>query len=959
MRRFLSTLLLCGATLIGVGVSTSPVIVTRMDSDLAYANGKTLYFKASEWDDGTNNGNYTDSAGEFLHYDETRSKQAISYIADTMRTRLDAYGITSYKVETQGSDTIAVTIRTPGDSAAEYSAIQSYLAFSGQDYELDASDVTLEGYAFDEHLTDIIDGQTAKIVDWEMNGFNVPTVVIPLKSGDDYKNAFTNLVDYCKKHTTKGDTEKGTEDQTTAIVVWANRLEGDTNETAEVDTNVAAKVFASVNPNDGVYYESGDTDQKTPFLRLIPRSAATSGEQYDPSKTQQAYDAARAMMLSFNASKFVYDELKVGTTVPQFHVTFAYSVTAPASVESLIVLGDWNPSVAMSATFISIGICLIFLIALLAIFERIMAVLELSVMAISVFSAFAVFVSFGAAFNVAALIGLTVGALISLFGPIYYSAKLKEEIYKGRTVKKAHAEAVKKALLPTLDVNLVAILIGVCVYALAGDVASKAGVMLVLCGFFGFIASILYTRVAGWMLCNDSTVAKNFPKLLGVKSDRIPDLIKDEKPTYFGPYADRDFRRGKKISLIATAAFLLAGLGATIGWGVATNGNSFFNSSSYEQSAPTLRIDVRSNSSTLIDTSAFADTASIWNKAYKEGAPNDIFHAYKVSDVYLADYFSNIVRCDSPLDLYYGQGAGGLRQYWWYYEAKFASSNSVLAKAIALDAKDIVVSRYNAVSGQFEAQPSINTVSALADDIIMRYAGGAITPLEYGASTERLIITFDPVVPNDLTPYLWQIALGVGVGLAAAMVYMVLRYRPSRGLAATLIAAGSSFVAVTFFALTRISTVPSVALAAIPVAVIALALSIFIFASEKDIARESKEKDKHLLEFHLNCLNTAISRQAGNVLVFSLLGFYAAIVFLAFGPRIYATAYIGEVLGIALALALALTATYSLSGVFMRLFSNVRLAAPKRKPKKKPVGQLMRKNVSAEPEESIVPGIND
>ena len=99
MRRFVSYLLLAGATLVGVGAATVPTAL-RMDADMAYESGKTLYFRATEWDDSTTNGNYTDADGAYLDYDPALSKQPIAYIAETMRERLDAYELSGYKVET-------------------------------------------------------------------------------------------------------------------------------------------------------------------------------------------------------------------------------------------------------------------------------------------------------------------------------------------------------------------------------------------------------------------------------------------------------------------------------------------------------------------------------------------------------------------------------------------------------------------------------------------------------------------------------------------------------------------------------------------------------------------------------------------------------------------------------------------------------------------------------------------
>ncbi len=960
MRRYISYLLLCGATLIGVGASTVPTILS-MDADTAYEPGKTLYFRAAEWDEDSLNGNYTNADGEFVHNIDGVSKQPVEYIADTMRSRLDAYGLSGYKVETQGEDTLAVTVRAPKDSALIYSYLENYLAFSGGDYELDASNTKNDGYAYNEAWSDIIDGQTATIVDMEQGTYNVPTVVIPLKREDKYKTAFDELVKYCTDNTTEANEESGTEASSCNIVVWSNRLESDTYELSTSNNNIRSKIVSEVAPSMGVYYESSDEDKERPFLRLIPSSGATSGETYDPTHTQEAYDAARTLMLTINAGSFVYDELKTASeaNAPKYAVTYIYSENAPATVENLISLGDNYATVAMSATFISIAVCALFLVVLLAVFERIMAVLHVATLAISTFSSFAVFSAFGAAFNIAALIGLAATSLLTLFGSLYYSAKLKEELYKGRTLKKAHAEAVKKVLLPTLDMSVIAILIGVCLYALAGDVASKAGVMLVLGGFFSFFANLIYTRLGGWLLCNDSTMASNFGKQLGVRTERIPDLAKEEKPTYFGPYAGRDFSKGKKVSLIATCAFVLAGIGASIGWGIASSGNSFFNSSAYQVAAPVLRIDVRSNDANIISNAGLSSIDALNDATYSEGTPNDVFHYYKVEGKFLSDYVSDLTLSTSR-STYVGEADTGVTYYWFYFEAELGKNSDTLRKALATDDGAISVEKWGGTV--FAPSSSITTFAELSEDIISEFGGaGVVDNTAYGSRSEGVYVSFSAVTPADLTPYLWQVTLGLGVGLASVLVYLCLRYRPSRGIVAGLSVSFAAFIATSFFILTRIATSPVVSLGSIPVAVLGFGLALFILGAEKEIFRESKEKEKNTAEFRLACLNEATSRQAGNVLLYALLTFYVAVVFIAFGPRLYANAYIGMVLGIAFSLALALTAMAYCSGLLGKQFAKIRFVRkPSSKKKKaKQGGQLMRKRNSAEPEESIFIGIND
>ena len=125
MRRYIAYLTLSAALLIASGATLAPTVL-NMDADLAYAEGQTLYFKASEYLDESQNGNYgvADGSGalSFLGQEDVdaNGEFIVESIASTMRSRLDTWGISEYKVETQGYDTIAVSLRTPKDASVQY-----------------------------------------------------------------------------------------------------------------------------------------------------------------------------------------------------------------------------------------------------------------------------------------------------------------------------------------------------------------------------------------------------------------------------------------------------------------------------------------------------------------------------------------------------------------------------------------------------------------------------------------------------------------------------------------------------------------------------------------------------------------------------------------------------------------------------------------------------------------------
>jgi hypothetical protein len=161
MRRYISYIIMCAAMLLGVGAATVPM-VKATNPDLAYADGKTLYFKAShfEADSPIQNGSYS----EFLDSSDVYGgTPVIDELASVVSERLAGWDMSEIEVETQGYDTIAVTLRSPNNNLTQYSYLQQYLAFSGGDFELDATNTTYDDYAHPDALNDIIDGQSARI----------------------------------------------------------------------------------------------------------------------------------------------------------------------------------------------------------------------------------------------------------------------------------------------------------------------------------------------------------------------------------------------------------------------------------------------------------------------------------------------------------------------------------------------------------------------------------------------------------------------------------------------------------------------------------------------------------------------------------------------------------------------------------------------------------------------------
>ena len=940
MRRYISYIILCAAALVGVGAATAPVI-ENLNPDLAYADGRTLYFKAAHYVEGSQNGNYSD----FLDSTDldASGNPVIEDLSDEVSYRLDNWGMSEYEVRVEGYDTIAVSLRAADDSETQYGYLQQYLAFSGGDYALGASDTTHDDYPDADVLDDLIDGQEARIENIDMGQYKVPVVVVPLQEGNEYKEAFLNLIEYCVDNTTEDTTNEETGEtvagETTLLVVWANRQEGDEYSLTETDANVASRILTveSAVGDNAVWYADSDEDKENPELQLIPASGAISEGNYNPEMTKEAYEAAVFLRNMVNASSY-----------GDYRLTYTYSEPISATVESLVTLGDYAITPTFGRTLICVLVSFVVLAIILALFDRIFALAHLSTLALTVFASLATFMAFGSQFNIAALIGLALVAGVSLFGSVFYSARLKDELYKGRTLKKANQEAGKKSFWPTIDAGIVSIILGIFVYFFAGDLASKAGIVLVFGGFFATLANLIFTRIAAWLLSTDTYMQSSFAKQLHVDSNKIPDVLKEEKQSYFGPFANHDFGKGKWYVTALSVLFVLAGISTMLGFGITNSGN-IYNDAAYREESTVLHLEVRSDAADSITVAPLSGLDSIRGED-ADGNPN-LLSAIKIGDQVLDDIVTDAYLSESPKAVYESADAGeGRTYYWYYYEIRLDEYFPLLEE----NGADATYEVYFAEGKDAEG----NLVWGAAQNLSLNDAVSTYIASELVAEESFYSVSFATIIPTVSQPDIGVFSLGLGLGIVVAGLYLILRYRPSRGLAAIVVSSATAYISLSFFVFTRMSVTPLVALGSLGSALIVYLLFLFLGHSEKEIASSNHDKSLSSIEIRRDAANKSASRQAGSIFLIALSLAYVALIFFAFGPTSFAYPYLNFLLGIFFALALLLCVYPLLEMGLASLFAKTRIKPVAKKKKKKVGGQLLKKKGN-EPEEAIFIGIND
>lgn len=906
MRRKLAYILLNLALIVGTGAIIGE-LAAKMDTDVDYGSGRDLYFRLSK--KGTTYEGLKET--DYLGYgDGEATYDTINSVAEEMENRLSSWGING-NVSKEGYDLIKVTLRVEGDNETEYQYLENYLSFSGQHITVAAgsndSDIQKGAPTGDNYADNaMFKGQTAKIE--YING-NVPVVTIPVNfPGKD--GELGKLITYCSENTKAADTSAGTEEKNCFLVLWANKQANDSFLTAtssdeEVkDSNMAKRLIFGENAANAWFTDSSNEDNNYKKLQLVPSSEAIQNGEYDSSKSGAAYKAAFYYTSLLNASSYQDDF--------DCDVNFLYSHRSTAVVDPLMSAGAWHLSPTFGPTMIASISTIVLLTLIAAMIFKMGALATLANVFLALLGGFALFAYFHAAFGIGAVVGFLLGALVTAFGTIYYFAKFKEQLYEGRSSKKAHQEAIKKTTWPVLDSSIVSIIVGLCIYGFVPSAIGAMGLSLILTSFFGLIINILLLRLQGYLLSHDKGTDGRLPNLYGVDGAQIPNLLNEEKPTYKGPYANVNFLKHKKVNLIIGGVFLLASI---IGLSVFSSLGEPYNYSGAYNDSTSLFIEYRTLSG---DTPTYSKVEDIETKFL-----NEIYYKDKCILEYIP---KNGIVLESET-LY--------------------DSNSIEGTEEA----------YTAYYFHITLNTYINP-----NDGYMVTVGENTIPFKQFAEEKGLYGTMNNVQIESGTPTIGTIYLALGIGTIATFVYSLLRYRPSRALATSILSLGSSVIVTGFFALSRLAVSPLASIAVLTSFLLAYLLNSVILNKEKEINKDSREHQKDNFLFRDNCLMKANSESAGDLITYSLVAFAGLLSFFGFAPTTYWPIFLGAMIGLGFAIYFALTLLSPLSIYISEIIRKASASIKEswKKPNNnKPNSGNLPSNRRKEPEEAIFIGIND
>ena len=183
-------------------------------------------------------------------------------------------------------------------------------------------------------------------------------------------------------------------------------------------------------------------------------------------------------------------------------------------------------------------------------------------LAVYIWAIFGLYALMGAVFTLPGIGALVLGVGMTVDANIITYERIRQELYKGRSVRSAAAEGQKLSFTSILDAQLTTLIAGLIMYWFGNGAVKGFATMLVITVLMTLLLNVALSR---WLLnlFVSSGAADDKPEWFGVKKEQIPDLSKGEEQFYFG-FKDKNFLSLAKYHIRAALIIFVAALALSI-----------------------------------------------------------------------------------------------------------------------------------------------------------------------------------------------------------------------------------------------------------------------------------------------------------------------------------------------------------------------------------------------------------
>lgn len=349
------------------------------------------------------------------------------------------------------------------------------------------------------------------------------------------------------------------------------------------------------------------------------------------------------------------------------------------------------------------------------------------------FLVFLVFWLVGGVLTLPGIAALVLGIGMSVDSNVITFARIKEELYKGKSLPLAFKEGVKCSFSAILDSNLTTLIVAIIMFIFGESSIKGFATMLIITVIVTMFTMVFLTRILLNLFVKTNYFNDKTKLFIGVKKEDIPNVSKNEKVKKV-PFAKVDFLKNRKLFAGVSVIIILVGA-VTIGF-----------------CGLNLGIDYRAGSDITIATD---------KNLTKKQINGDLSELkLKSSDITIGDE-ETVIRIDSALD------GDKVKEVNTYFEDKYDAkvnigvvSNVVqreLIKNAILSVLLALVGIILYVSFRFKFSYAVSGVVALLHDVLIMIALFGIFNIEVssmfiaallaiiGYSINDTIVTFDRV----------------------------------------------------------------------------------------------------------------------------------------------------------------------------------------------------------------------
>ena len=880
MRRLIAYILTCVGILLGVTFNLTTAL-NETNPNYEYDTGREYTYRIAYKNEDTAN-----EIGASIQKE----------VRETMEERLSLYGVTKYQIAEEGNDILRVKFKQ--NNTTEYTRVAAFLSYD--------ADFTVAIGDPDKSLTAAGDDLFTSARIGYIQKSSIPVVLIDLKDADaisELEKIVEEAIEIQDKKGTAGEDggESSLTDEAT-IVIWSD-YDPDTDDFIKgksgEDSESQAKIFMTFDPRH-IWYDNAATEHGTIALYLNIGEVDETTGRYDSAKIAQANKDALYLKNIFNASSF---NENIDDEAEHFKVDVLFYNIVEPSIEHLFNF-DIPLTVEISKTLIAITIGLIVIMLVLIALNR-LAALHMGVTSLlTTFLTLVFYNIIGIEFSSSTVVGLIVVFLVSLSATLIHYYAFKNEVYRGRTMKKANQEAAKKTNAAITDSFVVTLLIGIITYFLGGPALQGFATFTLLGSLVGFFISLLLNKGIFWLLANNVRTASNY-KLFGINPEKVNPTFEKKAESYEGRIAALDTKKPAKWVGIGGGALAFTSLLLTIIFSFTSVNvvNRAIESDTYTR----IYLTVNTDNTTISTVKEDAENE-------KPSRPSSILALITYEDEPLA-YDSLEIEYNSVPE---GEGLDKIYVKKTYFVMNFN-----------LDLTPETLVTYNTVS-----MPLHEALSTVFED-----------------SDPNAIVSVNPVKITSASPSINEIYLSAGISLVIIGVYLMIRYGLSKGLVYLGGGLVAGLITLGFFVITRIAVTPMALVSVILAINYSGVLVSYLFGYMK---REKKDyPELSIIDANENGLRQVITP----LTLISIITLVAALNLFGLGPNLSMFIYLGLI--IAGAVSFALTIYIALpfeAGVRKFIAKLPKIERKKKTPTKK---NIDKRRKSAEPEEAIIIGIND